>query len=300
MDHNTKPGIRPGSGKLVSLDIDHTMLNTFNGQVPAWRESLPVVAARLGISLDEACARMGAVIAKQLAHDYPWWLAHAFASIWQGSIEEFVEQVEAPFWAAQDRYMRTHIQVYPGVFDTLATLRDNGVKIICLTDATYYVALARLHYTGLAPFVDGVYALDVNRESSAVPSEEWLSFGDNRMRSFEEAYSRHIPVCHKLPESWSKPKPFGIWKACEDFGVNPADVYHAGDSLGKDVLLASTAGLKGSLWLPDNCVATLPDEDREWINKKLADPSVPWTVPSDVVAQLQGSFSDLTELVLGS
>jgi FMN phosphatase YigB (HAD superfamily) len=300
MDTKSTPGIRPGSVQLVSLDIDHTLIDTFGAAVPAWRESMPIVAARLGITEEEACARMGKVIARQLAHDYPWWLAHAFASLWQGSIEEFVEQVEAPFWAAQDRYMRTHLRVYPGVFDALETLKNNGVKIICVTDATYYVALARLHLTGLSQYVDGVYALDVNREPWAVPSEEWLKFGDHRVRTFEAEYSKHFALCNKMPASWAKPKPFGIWKACADFGVEPADVYHAGDSLGKDVLLAANAGLRGSLWLPDNAVATLPAADREWIDKKLADPSVPWVVPTGVVPQLQGSFSDLSELVLGN
>lgn len=297
---SVKPAINSGSDKLVSFDIDHTLIDTFGAVVPAWRESMPIVADRLGISMTEACARMSEVIGKHLTQDYPWWLAHAFHPVWKGTVAQFVEQVESPFWDRQDRYMETHLRPYPEVIPTFTEFKKHSVKIVLVSDATYYITLARLCKTGLSQYVDGVYALDVKREPESVPSEEWLEFGDRRMRTIEKEYEKHFSLCRKLPESWAKPKPHGIKLACTDFSVAPGDVYHVGDSLGKDVVLAANAGLKGAMWLPDHAVATLPPEDREWINKKLAHPSVLWAVPSEVVPELQGSLGDLVGLVLGS
>lgn len=300
MNTTVESGRCSGSARLVSLDIDHALLHTFGAVVPAWREAMPIVIEALGISEAEAFARMGKVLARHLAHDNPWWIASAFASIWKGSVSEFVEQVERPFWDAQDRYLETHLQAYPDVVPTLSKFKDHGVKMVCVSDATFYIALARLHKTGLSQYIDGVYALDVIREPQAVPSEEWLAFGDERVRKFEEEYSKHFAWTRKLPAQWAKPKPYGIWLACADFGVQPRKVYHAGDSLAKDVLLGANAGLKGALWLPDHAVATLPLEDVQWINEKFVDTTVPSAVPVEIACELQGTLSDLVDLVLES
>ncbi len=85
MKHQIKTQVR-----VASFDNDHTMVGFFHGAVPAWRQELPKIARRLGISLEEAGAKIGTIFAKYATHDYPWAVALAFHPYWKGSVKDFV------------------------------------------------------------------------------------------------------------------------------------------------------------------------------------------------------------------
>ena len=257
--------------RLVSVDNDHTMVGYFAGAVPAWREQLPVIAAKLGVSTKLVGRALGNVFARYGTHDYPWALALAKSLYldWHGSVETFVEEVERPFWEAMDWYRLRYITPYRGVKEALGRLSDWGIPVVVVSDAPLFMCIARLVTAGLSRFISGVYALDCKRP--ALPSgvdPEWLRFGDERLATLTADYSNHgIKVVRELPATFEKPNPCGIQVALADFGVPPERCVHVGDSLLKDGLLAVNAGLRGFYHTPNHAIGNLPAEYLEWITE---------------------------------
>jgi FMN phosphatase YigB (HAD superfamily) len=287
--------------QFVSVDNDHTMMGFFDGAVPAWRESMPVLAAKLNISLEEAAGRLGKVFHDKKTHDYPWAVAVAFAPLWSGTVEEFVHEIEAPFWACQDKYRLEFVKPYPEVLPTLKQLKRHGVTVVCVSDAPFFMAQARLAGGGISDYIDAVYALDVVRDPQSVPSEQWLEFGDRRIIELEEQYSGYFKIARKLPDDYAKPDPRGIERAFADFGVTDASTaMHAGDSVEKDIGLGVTAGLGATLFTPWHAVSHLPTEYVNWITKVMIDRSSLAAQQSASIAavpSVHGSFGEIINML---
>lgn len=289
---------------VVSTDNDHTMVGFCDGAVPGWRDALPLIAEATGLSIAEVGCRIGTVFAIEKTHDFPWALPLAFATNWQGSIAEFVEKIEEPFWALQDHYREKYVKPYPGVIETLKELKRRGVLVFCVSDAPYFMALARLVDSGISEYIQGAYALDVTRPSaSAVPSEEWLRYGDERIVRLENKYANHgLKFARKNPPDFSKPDPRAIQMAMSDFGItDPSLVIHVGDSVEKDIGLVSTAGLGGGLYTPWHAMGNLPAEYVEWLTEVMkADPKkCPEAVTkiTHPMPEHHGQFSDILSML---
>lgn len=266
MKHQIKTQVR-----VASFDNDHTMVGFFHGAVPAWRQELPKIARRLGISLEEAGAKIGTIFAKYATHDYPWAVALAFHPYWKGSVKDFVRLIERPFWKAQDEFREKYVKPFPGVERTLTELHNLGVKPIVVSDAPMFMCLARLASSGLAKYFEGVYALECKApETNVVPSEEWLKFGHARIKQLNRKYAAHgIKIVRELPLEFEKPDPRGIQMAMEDFKVHPGQIIHVGDSLPKDGVLGLNAGLRGFFYTPYYAIGHLPPEYLEFITEVL-------------------------------
>ena len=290
---------------LFSTDNDHTMMGYFAGAVPAWREALPLIANVLGLSVDEVGVRLGTEFALAATHDYPWSLALAFGKDWKGSVAEFVQKVERPFWDLQDKYRLLYVKPYDGVIDTLQKIRCMGIPIVCVSDAPYHMALARHVGGGLGRLIDGVYALDFPRpDVSRVPSEEWLAFGDERVARLEAEYgvNHSFKFMRKMSVHFEKPDPRGIQLAMSDFGItDSAGVVHVGDSLPKDIKLGETAKLGATLYTPWHAINNLPGEYKHMITHTLrADPSRLGSSPKTTVATVpdnHGAFAEVLNLL---
>ena len=285
---------------LVSTDNDHTMMGFFDGAVPAWREALPIIASALGLTVEEVGIRIGTEFAIHGTHDYPWALALAFAKDWRDTREEFVDKVENPFWTSQDVYRRKYVKAYPGVIDALTRIKDYRVPVVCVSDAPLFMAVARLIGGGVAPYIQGVYALDCPRpDLSLVPSAEWLKYGDDRIASLEAEFKTHdFQYVRKMPVHFEKPDPRGIQLAMKDFGLEDSKaVIHVGDSIPKDYGLVRTANLGDGLYVPNHAIGHLPAEYRHVITEVLkADPKrCPTAVKKvvHVVPDNHGAFGEV-------
>lgn len=262
MKHSIKTQVR-----LFSTDNDHTMVGYFAGAVPAWREQLPKIAKRLGISEAEAGRKLGTVFARFATHDYPWAVALAFHKYWKGSVQDFVRLIEKPFWDAQDKYRIKYVKPYNGVERALTDLEKLGINRIVVSDAPMFMCIPRLVSSGLAKYFQGVYALECKApDVSLVPSEEWLRFGTRRIAQLNRKYADHgIKIVREMPLEYEKPDPRGIELAMKDFGVNPGQVIHVGDSLPKDGVLGLNASLRGFFYTPYHAIGHLPAEYLEYI-----------------------------------
>lgn len=295
----------PTQVRLFSTDNDHTMVGYFAGAVPAWRQELPKIAKRLGISLEEAGRKLGTVFARYATHDYPWAVALAFHPYWKGSVADFVRLIERPFWKAQDDFREKFVKPYTGVEPALTKLQKLNVPAIVVSDAPMFMCIARLASSGLAKYFQGVYALECKApDLTTVPSEEWLRFGARRIASLNRKYKEHgIRIVRELPIDHEKPDPRGIQLAMKDFNVHPGQVIHVGDSLPKDGVLGLSAGLRGFFYTPYHAIGHLPAEYLDYITGVLKpetnefDGHGATAAPSKPMASVppmlgQGSFGD--------
>ncbi len=200
----------PTQVRLFATDNDHTMVGYFAGAVPAWREQLPKIAKRLGISEEVAGRKLGTVFAKFATHDYPWAVALAFHQYWKGTVKDFVRLIEKPFWDAQDKYRIKYVKPYTGVEKALTELQKLGIPAVVVSDAPMFMCIARpASSSGLAKYFQGVYALECKApDLTLVPSEEWLRFGTRRIATLNRKYADHgVKFVRELPIDHEKPDP---------------------------------------------------------------------------------------------
>ena len=120
--------------------------------------------------------------------------------------------VERQFEAALEAYRQHYLaingdysSVYPGVTEGLAAMREQGLRLACVTNKPIAFALPLLEKTGLAPYFELVYG------------------GDS------------------LPKK--KPDPLPMLTVCADFALEPPQVVAIGDS-SNDAEAARAAGCR--------------------------------------------------------
>lgn len=120
--------------------------------------------------------------------------------------------VEARFAQALADYQRHYLRingqfssVYPGVREGLKAMREQGLRLACVTNKPIAFAVSLLEKTGLAPYFEIVYG------------------GDSLAKK--------------------KPDPLPLLTVCQDFSIEPAHMLAIGDS-SNDAQAARAAGCR--------------------------------------------------------
>jgi FMN phosphatase YigB (HAD superfamily) len=231
--------------KLVITDVDGTLLSFWDYFVPAVREFLKEISARLDTPVGELAEDIGRIIERRGTHEYPWLLEEtSFA--WRHfshKPEQFIELYVKPFWEALDTNRMKYLRPFPEVMDTLEELKRKDIKIVALSDAPEYMARVRNKqvFDGL---LDAVYALET---VEPLPDDIWqpitLEHGRKRIKQMRSD-SQTKTAFHILPRHFEKPAPHGLSRILKEFGVFPQETIFIGDSLAKDGLLASSQGIR--------------------------------------------------------
>jgi phosphoglycolate phosphatase len=181
--------------KAVIIDLDGTMLDT----VPDFELALNAMRAGFGLApvSQEVIEPMVGKGSEKLIRDV---LALDFDAA----------RVDAVFDDAMAAYQRHYLAIngekstlYPGVLEGLRALKEQGLRMACVTNKPIAFTLPLLAQKGLAPWFELVYG------------------GDS------------------LPRK--KPDPLPLQQVCRDFGMAPAEVVAIGDS-SNDAEAARAAG----------------------------------------------------------
>jgi phosphoglycolate phosphatase-like HAD superfamily hydrolase len=124
---------------------------------------------------------------------------------------------------------KTHLRLYPEVYDTLTELRSRRVKIIAYTESKEWYTKNRLKKLGLDFFIDRLYS----PEDHMVP----IKNSERTVIEFENM------KCFHTPKGSKKPNPellLEIIKSCE---FEPEDCVYIGDSELRDIDMAHEAGI---------------------------------------------------------
>lgn len=179
------------------IDLDGTMLDTapdFHVAVNRMRAELDLAPMAQKTIVDFVGKGSENLIRKVLSVDYS------------------IAEVDQYFGAALDSYQRhyeaingSYATVYPGVVDGLQAMRDQGLRLACVTNKPLVFALALLEKFGLRTYFELVYG------------------GDSFPRK--------------------KPDPMPLLAVCSDFNLQPAQVVAVGDS-SNDARAARAAGCR--------------------------------------------------------
>lgn len=251
--------------QLVATDADGTLWQFWWYFAPAMRKIIPVLAERLGLSMDQVSTDIGTVMDKYGTHEFPWALELTdFRKTWKGTAQQFREQIAEPFWAALDHFRLAYLELMRDVPETLSALSQRGIKLVILSDAPMHMALSRAHQMQVGGYVDAIYALDTPEPALSEFVDPFdIELGRERVSRFMSTPINIRRVV--LDRKFEKPHPHGLQQILTDYAVDPLAVRFVGDNRGKDGGVAAALGVP---YISADYGTYLSPEDRKIIEHK--------------------------------
>jgi phosphoglycolate phosphatase len=234
-------GYHPGMPiRAVVTDLDNTLYPWVDYIVPCLEAMVASLEKTTGLPRIAIIQSLKAVYTKYESNEYPFAIQESeiFAPYKQDfdSFDQLViDPARRAFKAARERYLRP----FPGVEETLAALRERGLKMVGLTDAPRNAAELRLKWLGIDRYFDALYTLPGYKLPDNVAGE---------IRRREEAgHYRAKTRVVELAREQEKPNPGGLRSILEDLGMKGGEVAYVGDNLRKDMPVAEACGALG-IW----------------------------------------------------
>jgi phosphoglycolate phosphatase len=228
------------AARLIVTDMDNTLYSWVDYIVPAVEALVASVCNSTQLPRLKVVQSLKAVYEKYESNDYPFVLQESaiYAEFHEfGSFDKLVIQpARAAFAEARRRYLRP----FPGVLETLASLRAMDIPVVGLTDAPRNPAEYRTKRLGFDQFFSALYTLPAFSFPRAPDGAELIA--PDILRKDERGdYRPGCPVV-ELPRDFEKPNAEGLMRVCRDFGVPPEETVVVGDSVRKDIAVAKKVG----------------------------------------------------------
>jgi FMN phosphatase YigB (HAD superfamily) len=225
--------------RAAVTDLDNTLYPWVDYIVPSVEAMVDSLVATTGLPRVRIVQSLKAVYSKYESNEYPFAIQESeLFKPYEADFDSFNALVLAParqaFRLARERFLRP----YPGVRETLETLRDRKLLVIGLTDAPRNAAELRLKWLKLDHHFDALYTLP------GYPLPENVD-PEIRKRDAAGHYRSRVPRVEELPHSAEKPSPDGLRRILEDFRLDPDEVLYVGDNVKKDMPAAQTCGVLG-------------------------------------------------------
>lgn len=123
-----------------------------------------------------------------------------------------------------------HMELSPGVAETLTSLQGTGTLIVVFTESLDFYARERIRRLGLDGLVDQLYS----------PPDHELPVGFERYYR-EEEYRLECTEHSHLKHGFEKPDPSILLEILDDYDLDREEVVYVGDNLMKDVRMAQNA-----------------------------------------------------------
>lgn len=241
--------VKKAAVKLVLTDADGTMYSFWDYFVPAMQYIVPIIAQRMGWTMDQVSHALGAIMDAYGTHEHPWVVEEALRKHFDGTDEEFRSQISEPFWAAMDRYREMYLRTYPEVLETLAAVQEAGIAVAIVSDSPDHMAPVRAasDHTGVDKYIGACFALKTEEPRAGHGlSEADLALGYERVKRLS-ATPHHFQngVFSMDKTTCEKPHTGSVEAAMKLFGVeDPSQVLFIGDSLKKDGGVAQKMGCR--------------------------------------------------------
>lgn len=217
--------------KLLVTDLDNTLYDWVSFYAAAFDAMVDALVDHLRISKDQLLDEFKVVHQRYGNSEQP------FAVLELPSVQQRYAKLSRAETAAEldavlhafNSARRKHLQLYPGVSDTLRSLQSRQVSIVGHTEATVENAYYRLSHLGIAEYFRHLYALE--------------GFAVEHPEPARAAVLRPPPgFVHLLPPEERKPNPRLLLDICRRENIEPHDCWYVGDSLTRDVAMAASAG----------------------------------------------------------
>ena len=223
------------SATVLVTDLDNTLYDWFEFWYHSFVALLDRLAADSGIARDVLIREIKQVHEKHHTAEYAF-LVQELPSLQNlhsdGNIAEIYDDAIHEYRRARKR----HLKLYPGVMETLATLKADGVLLIGYTESMGFYSASRVRSLGLDGILDYLYS----------PADHALPLGLSRqqVRMFApDHYGLERTEQRYTPPGEVKPNPAVLLDILGEVGGSVESSIYIGDSLVKDVLMAQQAGV---------------------------------------------------------
>ncbi len=221
---------------LLVTDLDGTLCLWVDFIVPALDALVASLVQTTGEPRIKVVQALKKVYEQHGSNEYPYAVQESelFAP-YAGDFASFDRLVIDPAREAFSRQRRRYLRPFPTVLETLQALREEGVRVVVLTDAPRNAAEQRLRQLGLTALLEAVFCMP------GYPFPDSGVADAIRRREEEGRYRLEIPV-HELPRAHEKPDPRGYRAMCEVLRVRPEETIFVGDNRKKDIAVAQEVG----------------------------------------------------------
>ena len=213
--------------KLLITDLDDTLYSWIEFFVPAFYGMLDELSKLLGKPRKFLQQEYKQVHQEKGSVEFPYatLLLPSVKAAYPGSTrEELLEKLD-PVFHKFNYIRKKNLKLYPGVEETLKNISEKGITIVGYTDSAEENGFYRLKKLKIDDFFKNVYV------------------------SYSQ-YDRpeHLPSSPKIKiVSEKKPNPEILKKICKTECVAVEEAVYLGDSLTKDIFMASRAGITSVL-----------------------------------------------------
>ena len=220
---------------LLVTDLDNTLWDWFHAWHASFDPMLDKLVVLSGVPRDQLEREIRVVHQRRGTTEYSF-LLNELPSLQEsaGGQDPMTRYDEAMHVLNAERKRCT--QLYPGVLETLKTIKSRGVQVVAYTEALAFWTQWRIKHTGLDGILDVLY--------SAPDHDFPVGLDLAQLR-------RYSPSHYEMRETRPEPVPRGIVKPNERIlrtilsstGCSPQETVYVGDSLMKDVAMAQAVGV---------------------------------------------------------
>jgi phosphoglycolate phosphatase len=215
--------------RVLITDLDNTLFDWFTIWYESFSSMMKKASVISGVPLEKLYEEAKPIHQLHGTAEYAFVLENLPSLMTKfGDRENLLKQLDPAIHAARSA-RKTHLKLYPGVYDTLSILRASRVKIVAYTESKEWYTKNRLKKLGLDFFIDHLYS----PEDHSVP----ISDEDRTTIKFENMESFFTPSNEK------KPNPKLLLDIIEKIDAKPEDCIYVGDSELRDINMACDAGV---------------------------------------------------------
>lgn len=224
--------------RVLLTDLDNTLFSWIDYFAPSFRALVHAVSRSSGIDEDLLLDSFQVAFAREGTVEYGRAIQENLAIQQLPAAEQ--ERLVHIGRVAFGRAMRRNLKPYKDVRLTLRRLRDDGVKVIVVTNSSALLAMNRLKQMGLAKLIDGLVAWD----QDVTQGQDQVDYQSSIAR---RSHTTGVSAVRTLPQDSLKPSPRAYQVALELLEIPHSRVWVLGDSLEKDLSSASSVEAR-SVW----------------------------------------------------
>ena len=218
---------------VVITDLDNTLFDWFDIWYYPFSAMLDKLVADSGVSREALLREVKAVHEKHGTAEYAFLIEELPLLRAKHPAENLVE-VYAEAIAAYRQVRRQHMHLYPGVMNSLNTLKDRGCLIVGYTESMAFYTNYRVRKLELDGLLDYLYSPADHDLPMELTPDQIRKYPSEQ---YELKYTKH----RHTPHGELKPNPKVLLDIIRDIGAEPHQCLYIGDSLFKDVVMAKDA-----------------------------------------------------------
>ncbi|GGN07841.1 hypothetical protein GCM10009721_39320 [Terrabacter tumescens] len=223
--------------KLLITDLDNTLWDWFDAWYQSFSGMLEELCELSGVEQDVLERQIRAVHQARGTTEYSNLVNEVPALVAAAAPDAPAVAFNEALHVLNSR-RKSVTKLYPGVRESLASLKNAGVRVVAYTESGAFWTEWRMRHTGLDGVIDVLYSAPDHDLPDGMRPED-LRTGHLP----PSAYGLKVTKHHHVPRGVYKPSEDVLRSILEDQGCQPSEAVYVGDSLMKDIAMARATGV---------------------------------------------------------